>query len=216
MRRFHYFESRRLSLAVSCMATVLLLTGSRCFAEAPRSVQAMTAEVIRLHRDGKLKPAISLAALIADRVETELGRGHIRFAQALNNLAILYDDANRPTESEKLYLRAISIVEAQPIPVVFQLVELKNNLGAVLLKQCRLNDSKKQFEEALELSREALGDYHRTSAMIRVNLRQIAIAEGRSERKTDVTKTDGLTPSIKPSPVSSQAPIMGLLRGCMS
>ena len=125
MRRSHYFESRRPSLAVSCLATVLLLTGGRCFAEAPRSVQAMTAEVIRLHRDGKLEPAISLATLVAGRVEAALGRGHIRFAQALNNLAILYDDASRPTESEKLYLRAISIVEAQPKPVAFQLVELK-------------------------------------------------------------------------------------------
>jgi tetratricopeptide (TPR) repeat protein len=216
MRRSYYRESHWRGLAVSCLATVLLLTGSRCFAEAPRSVQAMTAEVIRLHRDGKLKPAISLATLIARRVEAELGREHIRFAQALNNLAVLYDDASRPTESEKLYLRAISIVEAQPRQVAFQLVELKNNLGAVLLKLCRLNDTKKQFEEALDLSREALGDYHRTSAMIRVNLRQIAIAEGRSERKTDVTSTDALAPAINSNPVSNQAPIMDLLRGCMS
>jgi len=176
----------------------------------------MTAEVIRLHRDGKLEPAISLATLVADRVEAALGSGHIRFAQALNNLAILYDDASRPTESEKLYLRAISIVEAQPKPVAFQLVELKNNLGAVLLKQCRLNDSKKQFEEALELSRAALGDYHRTSVMIRVNLSQIAIAEGRSERKTYDARTDTLAATIKPKLVSNQAPIMTLLRGCMS
>jgi tetratricopeptide (TPR) repeat protein len=216
MRRSSNREDRWPALAISCFSIFFLLTGSQSFAEAPRSVQAMTAEVIRLHRDGKLKPAISLATLIADRVETELGSQHIRFAQALNNLAVLYDDTNRPIESERLYLRAISIVEAQSKRFAFQLVELKNNLGAVLLKQCRINDSKKQFEEALDLSRNVLGDYHRTSAMIRTNLRQIALAEGRSERKTDWSKRDGLTPVINPKPVSSEAPIMKLLRGCMS
>jgi len=176
----------------------------------------MTAEVIKLHRDGKLPSAIALARSIADRVEAKRGHQHIRFAQALNNLAVLYDDANRPVESEKLYLRAIAIIEAQSRPVVFQLVELKNNLGAVLLKQCRLNDSKKQFEEALDLSRDVLGDYHQTSAMIRANLRQIAIAEGRHDDRKDTVNSDKLVPFINSNRTANRSPIINLLRGCMS
>lgn len=149
------------------MAALLSDTGR---ADVRPSTTAMTVKVIDLAHKGRFKSAIALAQTVVARTKETDGLRHFRYADALNNLAILYDLDGRPIESEKIYLEALQILETQPWPVSAKTIGVKNNLAAVLLQQCRLREARRLFEEALADNVRAFGDYHPDSLRVRENL----------------------------------------------
>lgn len=193
----------RSGMLLALVAALAMIGGDHVQAEPQPSLKAMTSEAIELQRAGKLEPAVALATSIARRVEAEYGDRDVRHAQALNNLALLHDLSGRPLKSERLYRRAIAIVESQLRPSALQLAELTNNLASTLVQQCRLNAARQAYEEALTLAIGAAGSYHAVSAMVRENLRDV-------ERAMAGSAPGG------PAAPSSGSPVAQILRGCIS
>jgi tetratricopeptide (TPR) repeat protein len=97
------------------LAMWLALIASACLG-APSSAQrsgtaVLSAKIAELGRAGKYSEAIPLAQRQLEDLEKTRGPVDRDVAASLNNLALLYGNQGRDSETEPLYKRAIAILE---------------------------------------------------------------------------------------------------------
>ncbi len=138
-------------------------------------IQALTDRAMRHYRGGDIKAAVDAFEAVVATARQHFGTKHLKFTQALNNLALIYDAAGEPERSEHLYRQAIAIVQpqAQTDAQSIHLADLQNNLAAVVLQQCRFADARTLYKRALVLSEETRGPSHNDTAMVRRNVARL-------------------------------------------
>ncbi len=136
-------------------------------------LKVLTAKAMRLYRNGKIKAAVGAFESAAAKARQHFGPEHQRFAQSLNNLALIYDVFGALERSEETYRQAITIVEAQNGAQPMQLANLQNNLAAVVLQQCRVADAHALYKRALALSDKTHGPYSVDTTMVRENVSRL-------------------------------------------
>ena len=136
-------------------------------------LKVLTAKAMRLYRNGEIKAAVGAFESAAAKARQHFGAEHQKFAQSLNNLALIYDVFGALERSEKTYRQAITIVQAQTDAQPMQLVNLQNNLAAVVLQQCRVADAHALYKRALALSEKTAGPDNIDTSMVRENVARL-------------------------------------------
>ena len=135
--------------------------------------QRLTLQARNAYRSGDLVGALAISQRITDETARQYGAAHLRHAQALNNLALFQDLNGALGEAATNYQRAIAIVEAMAEQHRPLLADLKNNLAAVVLQQCRLAEARGLYADALSLTEARYGSYHRETELIRANVERL-------------------------------------------
>lgn len=149
----------------------------------PGDLQSLTLEAREAYRSGNLIGALTLSQRIAAVTGRQFGETHIRYAQALNNVALFQDLNGALAEASTNYRRAIGIVQAQVERHDALLADLKNNLAAVVLQQCRMGEARGLYADALKLAEANFGSYHPETELVRANVDRLdRFAAGRASR----------------------------------
>ncbi len=133
-------------------------------------LQRLTAEARNAYATGNVVGALTLSQRIAETTGRRFGTAHIRYAQALNNLALFQDLNGALAAAAANYQLAITIVEAAPDGERRLLADLKNNLAAVVLQQCRMREARGLYADALKLTEANFGAYHPETELVRANV----------------------------------------------
>jgi len=160
-------------------------------ANAPNSLhlQSLTAQAVAEYKAGNLESALAIAQNVTRLAKLRFGERHIRYVQALNNLALLQDLSGSFGEAEDTYRIAINIVAGFRGNHDVELAELKNNLAAVVLQQCRVRQAQKLYRDALALTEAAYGRDHKEVAWVRANIQRLE----RYTKKADLTNASILS-----------------------
>ncbi|MGI9477671.1 MAG: tetratricopeptide repeat protein [Hyphomicrobiaceae bacterium] len=156
-------------------------------------VETLTARAMRLYRSGDTHAAVRAFEAASATAEKHFGGKDPKFVQSLNNLALIYDLSGALDRAEMVYLRAIAIVEGQRAAALAQLANLRNNLAAVVLQQCRVGDARALYKQAVDLSEKSLGGQHFDTRMMRKNVSQLDRYLGATAAVHD---TDGDTDGV--------------------
>ena len=162
----------------SKLCILLALTAfptAEAMSQAPQAhqLQILTAKAAEEYRLGRLKEALALTRSVAEGAKQQFGQNHLRYAQALNNLALFQDLTGALSKAEKNYRQAIEIVLALGGNHSKHLAEFKNNLATVVLQQCQINAARDLFAEGLELTVAVYGMNHRETEFVRANIRKL-------------------------------------------
>jgi len=193
-------------LLLACM----LLPSQNALGQVPQlhELQMLSARAAYAYRSGRLKTALSLSTVVAEGTRLRFGDNHLKYAQALNNLALFQDLAGALPEAEQNYRRAIHIVQALGGSHLEQLAELKNNLAAVVLQNCHLKEARQLYIESLKLTTSVYGASHSDVYMVRANLNELDRYMTASATATFVA------PATKP--VAHTTGLALMLRSCVS
>ncbi len=136
-------------------------------------LQALTRQAQWEYRAGNLKAVLVVSRRALDGARLQFGENHIHTAQALNNLTLFQDLGGTLAEAAGNYRKAIAIVEANADDKRTFLADLKNNLAAVVLQQCRLAEARGLYADALSLTEARYGSYHHETELIRANVERL-------------------------------------------
>ncbi|MEL7049426.1 MAG: tetratricopeptide repeat protein, partial [Pseudomonadota bacterium] len=92
------------------------------------SLNALSHEVLHRQARGDHIGALKLAKTLAARVKTEFGPTHLQYVLALNNVALLHDEQNRPYDAAPIYAEALRIIDRHHPTRVATLAVVLNNL----------------------------------------------------------------------------------------
>ena len=137
------------------------------------TLQDWTAKMVQLQRNGQTEGAIRLAKRIVDAASLHFGKEHLRYAESLSNLALLYELDHQPAKAEALYTKALAIISARFGPDDHRLAMTLNNLASATLAQCRFDETRAHYARALDLLLPVAGPRHPDVTMIRRNLTKI-------------------------------------------
>ncbi|MFM7219328.1 MAG: tetratricopeptide repeat protein [Nodosilinea sp.] len=102
-----------------------------------------------------------------------------RYAQALNNLAVLYTDMGRYVEAEPLYQKALAIREKVLGPDHPDTADSLNYLANFYASQGRYSQAEPLYQRALAIREKALGPDHPSTASSLNNLAFLYQSQGR-------------------------------------
>jgi CHAT domain-containing protein/tetratricopeptide (TPR) repeat protein len=157
---------------LACIVVATITATSLARAEESRAPEAKEeivriAEKINIQNDEDLGKAIELAnklALLGETTqasviwekavtwgEMNLGREHPELATGLINLANLYQDLERYSEAEALLWRAAEIDKKNHGPQSMETAGTLNDLAMALLKQDKIQASRRTQQEALDI-----------------------------------------------------------------
>ncbi|MEO1281721.1 MAG: tetratricopeptide repeat protein [Pseudomonadota bacterium] len=201
------------SLVLSSITIGLTPAGVKpAAAEPAASLHQLSLEVMQRQTGGDHKGAIKLAISLTKRVKNEFGPTHIQYALALNNLALLHDEQDRPYDAVPVYARAIKIIakhhKSQPAALGMML----NNMASAVFAQCRLEDAEQLFERATLAYARLLPATHPDRLAIDRNLQKVRTLLGKTAKGQaahDATRTYGHT-----AVVGNQTDTVQLPRAC--
>jgi tetratricopeptide (TPR) repeat protein len=101
------------------------------------------------------------------------------FLQALNNLAILYQEQNKSHDAEQLYKRVLREYEEALGPSHISTLNVLNDLGIVYYVQGRLGEAEQMYERALREKEKKLGSSHISTLETVHNLGVVYDVQGR-------------------------------------
>lgn len=197
------------------LSTMLATYGARAQTTDLAQLQALASKAAQLQFAGKNDEAITVAVDIVEQARERFGTKHIVLVRALSNLALLHDMGRRFSEAEQHYKEALAIMEIQSQPDKILVADLKNNLAAVSIQQCKLNEATQLYRHALDLYQQARGDTHPDTLMVKQNVKRIEkLVQGgslasngsRPHRDTRTAAVGGLAPVL---------PLKELLRDCI-
>lgn len=136
----------------------------------PDNYQRLTLQARNAYRAGDLRGALAISQRVADATARQYGTAHVRHAQALNNLALFQDLNGALAAAAANYQLAITITEAAQDADRRLLADLKNNLAAVVLQQCRMREARGLYADALKLTEANFGAYHPETEFVRANV----------------------------------------------
>lgn len=197
------------------LSTMLATYGARAQTTDLAQLQALASKAAQLQFAGKNDEAITVAVDIVEQARERFGTKHIVLVRALSNLALLHDMGRRFSEAEQHYKEALAIMEIQSQPDKILVADLKNNLAAVSIQQCKVNEATQLYRQALDLYQQARGDTHPDTLMVKQNVKRIEkLVQGgslarngsRPHRDTRTAAVGGLAPVL---------PLKELLRDCI-
>jgi len=160
----------RLGVCLGLMALPVAASGQSANL---RHLQSLTSEARAAYRSGDLANALALSRRIAEAAGQHFGEDDLRTAQALNNLALFQDLAGALEAAGRNYRKAIAILDALPERHPPLLADLKNNLAAVVLQQCRMREARGLYADALKLTEAQFRAYHPETAHVRANVERL-------------------------------------------
>jgi tetratricopeptide (TPR) repeat protein len=106
------------------------------------------------------------------------GQDHPKTAEVICNLALLYQDVDKPQESERMFRQALEIVQVLLPPHHPRAAFADNSFGALLFEAGRYEEAEEHFGRALEIRRANHGDAHADTIRSLFNLCSIYEATG--------------------------------------
>jgi tetratricopeptide (TPR) repeat protein len=104
--------------------------------------------------------AVLVGPLVLNLREQSAAEEDVRLKAVLNNLAILLETTNRPSEAEPLYRRALAIGEASYDPNHPEVAAVLNNLAGLLQNTNRPSDAEPFYWRALAIYEASYGPDH--------------------------------------------------------
>jgi tetratricopeptide (TPR) repeat protein len=126
----------------------------------------------------RLERAIPLLEGSAMAATEESSRARVRLANALNNLASVYQDMGKLTPAEKMYHRCLRILSEARGEEHPDLTPPLNNLAALYRKMGKMGKARELSERVLQIRERELGVDAIATARIRNNLGQIEQIDG--------------------------------------
>jgi len=126
-------------------------------AETAGALQLNLGELRRFER--RFSEAESLLSQAVAALET-LGTGHVLLPAALNHLALTCFEQGKWADAERLYLRALALVEKSSDAAGLQHAVILHNLGRLRVQQSAVADAEALFRGALEIKEKVLGAGH--------------------------------------------------------
>jgi tetratricopeptide (TPR) repeat protein len=148
-------------------------------AYAQEDLAALNAEVERLYRAGKYPEATEIIERMLAIRENALWADHPDVGQALNNLALLYQDQGRYAEAEPLLKRSLGITEKALGPDHPDVGHSLNNLALLYKSQGRYAEAGPLFKRSLAIWERALGPEHPSVGISLNNLAELYREQGR-------------------------------------
>ncbi len=122
---------------------------------------------------GKIKAALKEAQ--------DFGEQDPRYAETVNNLALLYHAQGRYIEAEPLHRRALAIREKALGPEHPHVALSLNNLAGIYQTQGRFGEAEPLDQRSLTINEKALGPEHPNTTITLNNLAELYRAQGRNE-----------------------------------
>jgi tetratricopeptide (TPR) repeat protein len=159
------------------------------FGRSHRIIGYLVDQLAEIHyKQGNFETALPLFERAVELCKTLAGPAHPKTAKAMNNLAVIYHQLQRPSESEGLLRQALEIrediVAKEIVDVGAAMLEVSgilNNLGIALTAMGRLKDATYHMERALTIHEELLGTEHQITQTSLTNL--AAVHRGRGKYK---------------------------------
>jgi CHAT domain-containing protein/tetratricopeptide (TPR) repeat protein len=165
---------------VAALFVGLILTVSRpACAQNSADAVALSEQVERLYKQGRYSDAIPLAQRAVRIRETALGANHPDVAQALNNLAILYQAQGLLADAEPLYKRALAINEKAFGANHHNVATSLNNLAELYQAQGRNSDAETLLKRSLAINEKGRASKSADAAVSLNNLAHLYQAQGR-------------------------------------
>ena len=120
---------------------ILLSVGHAALAQSLSEANDLNQQVIQLYNQGRYSEATPLAQRTLTIREKALGTDHPDVAQALNDLAFLYQAQGRYADAEPLYKRSLAIWEKAIGPDHPDVALSLNNLAGIYQAQGRYADA---------------------------------------------------------------------------
>jgi CHAT domain-containing protein/endonuclease YncB( thermonuclease family) len=130
----------------------------------------LSQQVIQLYQAGRYAEAVPLAQKVLAIREKALGPEHPDVAQALNNLAMLYQAQGDYGRAAPLYQRSLAIREKALGPEHPQVALSLNNLASLYQDQGDYGRAAPLYQRSLAIREKALGPEHRDVAISLNNL----------------------------------------------
>lgn len=108
-----------------------------------------------------------------------LGESHPQAVITLNNLAALYRRTSHWAKAEAIYGHALCVFEKRPRADRLLFSYLANNLGEIYIAMARHEEAERLLCQALDIRRQALGEYHPNLANTQHHLAFVYAATGR-------------------------------------
>jgi tetratricopeptide (TPR) repeat protein len=134
------------------------------------------------HEGGRNDEAIAYLERAVASDEAVVGPHHPAICDALTNLAMAYDGADRLDEARAAQARAIAIWEAIYGPTHPYIASGLVNLGVTLRRQGDLAGARAAFERALAIREQRLGPAHHRTAIPISNLGRLEAMAGRYDQ----------------------------------
>jgi len=160
---------------------VIRIAELRAATEKDRALQEarkLSAEAVRLYREGKFAEAHPLAERALEIQEKALGPEHPEVAYSLNDLAELYRNKGDYAKAEMLHLRALAIREKALGPEHLLVATTLNNLAIPYHEKGDYTKAEQFYQRALAIREKALGTEHRLIADSLNNLAALYHAQG--------------------------------------
>ena len=138
--------------------------------------------------------------------ENALGADHPDVGEALNNLAMLYQDQGRLAEAEPLYRRSLGIWENALGADHQHVGTVLNNLAALYSAQGRYTEAEPVFKRSLAIREKALGTNHLDVGASLNNLAALYRDQGRHDEAEPLVKRSW---SIHEKALGSEHPAVG-------
>jgi tetratricopeptide (TPR) repeat protein/CHAT domain-containing protein len=170
---------RRLAaLAVAWVVCGIALAGP-ARAQGQDDLARLSAEVSRLHGQGKYAQAVPIAERYVELARQQHGEEHPAFATAVAWLAIVHRDQGRFAEAEPLFKRSLAIFEKALGPQHPSVGTALNNLASLYQGRGRLAEAEPLLKRGLAIRQKALGPDHPAAGQSLSSLAGLYRAQGR-------------------------------------
>ena len=170
------------------LATHMISANTSTQSKDLEEAERLTADVMKLYREGKFAEAIPPAKRALEIREKALGKDHQQVAQAANNLGTIYVRSGEQEKAESLFKRALKIYEKALGAESAQLTPVLNNLASVYYVKTDYSKAITLYQRVLSIKEKTLGSEHREVADALFNLAESYQAHAEFERAEPLYK----------------------------
>ena len=176
-----------LLVALPCAAARGQAAGGGASQSQPVSeLTRLSAEVVRLHGEGKYDEAIPLAERALELSERSFGSGDRRVADALSNLAALWFGKKEYEKAGALYQRALPVYEATAGADAEQTVGVLNRLIVIAVNRRDFGRADKLSQRVVEITEKRYGADNIETARALVSRAELYRIQGDTKKARDV------------------------------
>jgi tetratricopeptide (TPR) repeat protein len=174
---------RRISTGLMLCACLLLAISPPTAGQDKWSQALEQAKIYQeLKREGKYRQALHPAGKVVELVGQVKGVKHPQYANALSNLAGLYEVLGNHPQALALYRQAVEIKERALGPEHISLATTLNNLAGLYVAMGRLAQAEPIFKRSLQITGKALGPDHPSLAISLNNLGLLYMKMGHMQK----------------------------------
>ena len=185
---FHRFQGHIAPTWLILLA-VLSCRPNLARADDEAELRAALGEAAALHKKGDFSEAATVCQRALELAERVSGPEHVRTADVLNKLAILYDDMGEYSKAEPLYQRSLKIRESKFGPDHLAVASSLNNMANLYRKMGQYAKAEPLYRRSLKIREAKFGTDHlavaaslNNLALLNRNMGQYAKAESLVQR----------------------------------